>query len=140
MVQRIHHLDIVVRDLERATERYRLILGQEPLGRETLPERGIDLARFRVGDTWLILVQPTRDDSPVMDFLRQHGEGFFHIAYQVEGVEEVARSLAAAGIGVVNEVPRRGVESWKLVDLEIADTLGVMTQLVEPVEPPDEGG
>ena len=132
MVRRIHHLDIVVRDLERATERYRLILGQEPLGRETLPERGIDLARFRLGDTWLILVQPTRDDSPVMDFLREHGEGFFHIAYEVDDVEAVGRSLAAAGIGVVNEVPRRGVEGWKLVDLEIADTLGVMTQLVEP--------
>ena len=139
MVKRIHHLDFVVRDLERATERYRLILGQEPLDRESLPERGIDLVRFRVGDTWLILVQPTRDDSPVMDFLRRHGEGFFHIAYEVDGLEAVGRSLQAEGIGVVNEVPRRGVEGWRLVDLEMADTLGVMTQLVEPVERPERG-
>ena len=131
MVRRIHHLDIVVHDLEQAVERYRLILGQEPLGRETLPERGIDLARFRLGETWLILVQPTRDDSPVAAFLRKHGEGFFHIAYQVDDAEAKGRELAESGIGVVNPEPRRGVEGWKLVDLDMADTLGVMTQLAE---------
>ena len=134
-VKRIHHLDIVVRDLDQATRKYRAILGQEPLGRESLPERGIELARFQVGETWLILVQPVRDDSPVMDFLRRHGEGFFHIAYEVDAVEDVGKALAEQGIGVVNEQPRRGVEGWKLVDLEIADTLGVMTQMVEPVVP-----
>ena len=37
-------------------------------------ERGIDLARFRIGETWLILVQPTRADSPVAAYLEQHGE------------------------------------------------------------------
>ena len=134
-VQRIHHLDIVVRDLDQATERYRAILGQEPRGRETLPARGIDLVRFRLGETWLVLVQPTRDDSPVMEFLRSHGEGFFHIAYEVASVDGIGQALAEQGIGVVNEVPRRGVEGWKLVDLEMADTLGVMTQMVEPVDP-----
>ncbi len=115
-----------------ATDRYRAILGREPLERESLPDRGIELARFEVGETWLILVQPVRDDSPVAEFLRRHGEGFFHIAYEVDDAEAKGRALAEQGIGVVNEVPRRGVEGWKLVDLEIEDTLGVMTQIVEP--------
>ena len=136
MVRRIHHIDFVVRDLERATELYRKILGREPLGSESLPSRGIDLVRFEVGETWVILVQPTGDDGPVAEFLSRHGEGFFHIAYQVDGdVEEVGRSLAEGGIGVVNPEPRLGVEGWKLVDLEMRDTLGAMIQLVEPVEP-----
>ncbi len=135
MVQRIHHIDFVVRDLERATELYRKILGCEPLDRETLPSRGIDLVRFQVGETWVILVQPLGDDGPVAEFLRRHGEGFFHIAYQVEGdVGDVGRSLTDDGIGVVNPEPRLGVEGWKLVDLDMDDTLGAMIQLVEPVE------
>ncbi|MEM7583485.1 MAG: VOC family protein [Acidobacteriota bacterium] len=133
MVRRIHHLDFVVRDLDRATQLYRRILGQEPLPREHLPQRGIDLVRFRLGETWLILVQPLSDASPVMDFLRQHGEGFFHIAYQVDDAASKGQELADDGIGVVNLEPRLGVEGWKLVDLDMADTLGVMTQLVEQV-------
>ncbi len=138
MVRRIHHIDFVVRDLERATELYRKLLGREPLGRESLPTRGIDLVRFQVGETWIILVQPLGDDGPVAEFLRDHGEGFFHIAYQVDGdVEAVGHSLADDGVGVVNPEPRLGVEGWKLVDLEMDDTLGAMIQLVEPVAAPD---
>ncbi len=140
MVQCIHHIDFVVRDLERATQLYRKILGREPLQRESLPSRGIDLVRFRVGETWIILVQPLSGAGPVADFLRRHGEGFFHIAYQVDGdVEATGRSLADDGIGVVNPEPRLGVEGWKLVDLEIEDTLGAMIQLVEPAKASSEG-
>lgn len=131
MLKRIHHLDIVVRDLDQAVERFRGISGITPEPRERLPQRGIELVRFQIGDTWIILVQPVSKDSPVTDFLEQHGEGFFHIAYEVDDVEAAGRDLKAQGVGLVNEVPRRGVEGWKLLDLEIPDTLGVMTQLVE---------
>jgi len=132
MVDRIHHIDFVVRDLDKATDRYRQILGREPLAREHLPQRGIDLVRFRLGETWLILVQPLVADSPVMKFLDEHGEGFFHIAYLVSDVEAKGQALAQIGVGVVNTTPRHGVEGWKLIDLEMADTFGVMTQLIEP--------
>lgn len=132
--RRVHHIDVVVRDLEDAVRRYRRVLGIEPLPRESLPDRGVSLARFRVGETWLILVQPIRDDSPVARFLEQHGEGFFHMAIEVEDVVERARELTAAGVALTNEQPRRGVEGWKLVDVEVRETLGAMIQLVEPPE------
>lgn len=132
MLKKIHHIDYVVRDLDRAVETFRRVSGIEPHGREHLAERGIDLARFLIGETWIILVQPVSPDSPVQAFLDRHGEGFFHIAYEVDDVERAAAEVRDRGIRPVNEVPRRGVEGWKLVDLEIEDTLGVMTQLVEP--------
>ena len=132
--RRIHHIDVVVRDLESATERFRRILGIEPRGRETLASRGIDLARFRVGETWLILVQPTRDDSPVATYLRQHGEGFFHMAIEFEDVEAKARALEQSGIRLVQPYPRAGVDGWKLVDIDLGETFGAMIQLVESPE------
>jgi methylmalonyl-CoA/ethylmalonyl-CoA epimerase len=132
--KKIHHIDVVVRDLDRAVESYRAVLGTEPEPRESLPDRGIELARFRVGETWLILVQPTRADSPVMRFLEQHGEGFFHMAIEVDDVEARARSLSELGIGLTSSTPRRGVDGWKLIDIEIEETLGAMVQLVEASE------
>ena len=132
--RRIHHIDFVVRDLESATERYRRILGIEPRGRETLASRGIDLARFRVGETWVILVQPTRDDSPVAAYLRQHGEGFFHMAIEFDDVEAQARSLSEGGIPLVEPYPRTGIDGWKLVDIDLGETFGAMIQLVESPE------
>lgn len=129
--KRIHHIDVVVRDLARAVEQYRKVLGTDPGPRETLASRGIDLVRFRVGETWIILVQPTRADSPVMDFLEDHGEGFFHMAIEVDDIESVARTLKDQGVKLVNDTPRSGVDGWRLVDIELDETLGAMVQLVE---------
>jgi len=132
--RRIHHLDVVVGDLDRAEERYRTVLGIEPRPRESLPERGIDLVRFRVGESWLILVQPTDESGPVARFLAEHGEGFFHVALEVDDIEERARALDEAGLRLTNTEPRTGVDGWKLVDVEIDETFGAMIQLVEDPE------
>ena len=129
-LKRIHHIDFVVKDIDRAVEKYRRIFQAPMRDRERLEDRGIEAARFQLGDTWIILVQPIRPDSPVQRFLDEHGEGFFHIAYEVDEIENLVEDLKADGVQLVNERPRMGLEGWKLVDLEIAETFGVMTQLV----------
>jgi methylmalonyl-CoA/ethylmalonyl-CoA epimerase len=131
MIERVHHIDFVVRNLDEATARYSRILGREPSARERLEDRGVELVRFEVGNIWIILVQPVRDDSPVKDFLDKHGEGFFHIAYKVKNVVEEAERIKSSGVRLINEEPRAGVEGWKLIDLAMEDTIGVMTQLIE---------
>lgn len=134
MVRRVHHIDFVVRDLEAAARRYREILGVEPRERERLDDRGVELVRFELGDVWIILVQPVKADSPVAAFLERHGEGFFHIAYKVDNVADEAERLGAADIALAGP-PRKGVEGWRLLDLEPSATFGVYTQLIE--EPGD---
>ena len=59
----IHHLNFIVRDLEAAIPVWERILGAPVARRDELTERGVIAARFRLGDTWLVLVQPTREDS-----------------------------------------------------------------------------
>ena len=132
--RRIHHIDVVVRDLDHAVEQYRKVLGIDPCPRESLPSRGIELARFRIGETWLILVQPISDQGPVAEFLAQNGEGFFHMAIEVDDIEARAREMKARGIRLDNDTSRLGVEGWKLIDIKIEETLGAMMQLVETQE------
>jgi len=132
--RRIHHVDVVVRDLDHAVEQYRKVLGIDPQPRESLASRGIDLVRFRVGETWLILVQPTSDQGPVADFLAANGEGFFHMAIEVDDVTAAASAMSGRGVRLANDTPRMGVEGWKLVDVQIEETLGAMVQFVEAQE------
>ena len=131
-LKRIHHIDYVVRDLNQAVARYQKLFGIPLRTRERLENRGVEIARFRLGDTWIILVQPIREDSPVRRFLDEHGEGFFHIAYEVEDLPGMVLDLKQQGVKLMNEVPRRGLEGWQLVDIEREETFGVLTQLVSP--------
>ena len=131
MIERAHHIDFVVRDLDEAVARFTTIFGVEPLERERLEDRGVELVRFDIGGLWIALVQPISDDSPVQAFLDKHGEGFFHIAYKVDDVEVEAARLEAEGLRLMNREPRRGVEGWKLVDVDMSETFGVYTQLIQ---------
>jgi methylmalonyl-CoA/ethylmalonyl-CoA epimerase len=132
--KRIHHIDFVVHDLNVAIPKYESVLGLPAGPRERLASRGIDLVRFRVGETWIILVQPVRKEGPVAKFLDRHGEGFFHIAFEVDDVDAAVTRLEATGIRVVERTARRGVEGWKLVDIHPGETFGAMLQLAETTE------
>lgn len=131
MISRIHHIDFVVRDLAAASARYAALLGREPGPRESLPSRGIEAVRFRLGETLLILVQPTAP-GPVQRFLDAHGEGFFHLAYETDDIAAEAARIEASGAGFRDPAVRFGLEGWLLRDLDPGSTFGVECQLAQP--------
>ena len=131
MIKRIHHINFIVKDLEKALRRYRVLFGDPVSEVETLPQRGIKLARFKVGETWLILVQPVDTEGVPAKYLKQHGEGFFLISCQVDDVREAASRISSGGIRVLDQYPRQGLDDWEVMDLNSEDLFGVDFQLVE---------
>jgi methylmalonyl-CoA/ethylmalonyl-CoA epimerase len=87
MLKSVHHLNFLVRDLEAAVARWRTLFGFDVALRESLPDRGVITARFRIGETWIVLVQPTETDSAPGRHLREHGEGPFLVSFAVENLE-----------------------------------------------------
>lgn len=127
MVKSIHHINILVRDLEAAIPVYERILGLPLSHRDDLPERGVRAARFRVGETWLVLVQPTRSDSIPGRYLTAHGEGFFLLSFEVDSLQE---EVDALGTRCFDGPTRRGAEDWQVVDLDPGLTFGAQLQFV----------
>ncbi len=131
MIKRIHHINFIVKDLKKALRRYKVLFGDPVSESESLPQRGVKLARFKVGETWLILVEPVDDESVPGRYLKQHGEGFFLISCQVDDVKESARLVSSEGIKVLDRLPRQGLDDWQVMDLSAEDLFGVGFQLVE---------
>ncbi|MEQ1803125.1 MAG: VOC family protein [Gammaproteobacteria bacterium] len=125
MVQSIHHLNFIVRDLDAAIPAWERLLGLSVARRDDLPERGAIAARFRLGDTWLVLVQPTRDDSVPGRFLAAHGEGFFLLSL---GVVSLAEELQRLGNGAFAGPVRTGADGWQVRDLDTALANGIQVQ------------
>ncbi len=125
MVCHIHHINFIVRDLEAAIARYETILGLPVAHRDELPERGVRAARFRVGETWLVLVQPTRPDTVPGRFLDEHGEGFFLLSL---GVESLEAEFDRLGPSWPPGAPRTGADGWQVRDLDATRTLGAQLQ------------
>jgi len=77
MISHIHHVNFVVKDVEQAILRYQNILNGANFEMNNLENRAILTARTKVGETWLILVQPLDKTSILARHLTEHGEGFF---------------------------------------------------------------
>ena len=96
-----------------------------------LPQRGVKLARFKVGETWLILVQPVDADGIPAQYLQEHGEGFFLMSCQVDDVRKAASLVSSKGIKVMDQHPRQVLDDWKVMDLCPDDLFGADLQLME---------
>jgi methylmalonyl-CoA/ethylmalonyl-CoA epimerase len=134
MIKRIHHINFIVHDLEAGIERYSGLLGRRFGPVEKLQQRGVRLARIKLGETWLILVQPVDPNGVPARYLEKHGEGFFLVSLEVDELRIEAEKLSVQGIGVLDSEPRQGLDDWQLMDLDPDDLFGVCVQLVESAE------
>ena len=128
MTQRIHHINFLVRDLEKAIDAWQTVLGRAPDSRDHLEARGVAIARYRLGDTWLVLVQPVRDGTEPARHLAEHGEGFFLISL---AVDDLAADAERLGEGLFSGPARDGLDDWCIRDLDPAAFAGVQVQLCE---------
>jgi methylmalonyl-CoA/ethylmalonyl-CoA epimerase len=137
LLNRIYHLGHAVEDIEAASRFYRENFGVELTEPEVVEEQGIIATMFRVGESMIELVQPTRPDSPVGRFLARRGEGVHHVAYQVEDLEAALRELKKNGVELVDEEPKTGAGGTRVAFVHPKSAFGVLTELVEL---PDRGG
>jgi len=138
LLERIYHLGYAVENLNTAARFYEEHFGVALGEPEEVEEQGIIAAMFDVGESRIELVQPTRPDSPVGRFLAKRGEGFHHVAFQVDDLEEALRELKESGVELIDEAPRAGAGGTRMAFLHPKDAHGVLTELVE-LPKKDEG-
>ena len=131
MLNRIYHLGYAVEDIDAASRFYRENFGVEPGEPEVVEEQGIVAVMFRVGESMVELVQPTRPDSPVGRFLEKRGEGVHHVAYEVDDLEAALRELRKNGVEIIDEEPRIGAGGTRMAFIHPKSAFGVLTELVE---------
>jgi methylmalonyl-CoA/ethylmalonyl-CoA epimerase len=131
MLSKIYHLGYAVEDIEAASRFYRDNFGAEPGEPEVVEEQVIIATMFRVGESTIELVQPTSPDSPVGKFLAKRGEGFHHVAFQVEDLRGALAELKENGVELIDEEPRWGAGGTRMAFVHPKSAFGVLTELVE---------
>jgi methylmalonyl-CoA/ethylmalonyl-CoA epimerase len=82
MSTELDHIGIAVNDLEAAVRRYET-LGARVVHREHIDADGVDEVLLEVGASYLQLVAPTEESSPVRRFLERRGPGLHHLGLRV---------------------------------------------------------
>jgi methylmalonyl-CoA/ethylmalonyl-CoA epimerase len=127
----LDHVAIAVADLDAAIEGYRSRYGVEPLYRETVESQGVEEAMIPVGGSFVQLLQPLGDETPVGVFLSKRGEGLHHVAFAVVSIETALEHLAAQGARLVGAEPRIGGRGARIAFVHPGDLSGTLIELVE---------
>ena len=130
----VHHIGIAVADLEEAIASYAHLFGGVLEHRALVEEQGIEAASVLVGDARIELVAPLGPDTPVGKFLAKRGPGLHHIAYEVDDVGAELRRLAADGVNLIDERPRKGLFGLEVAFIHPDAVHGVLAELVANVE------
>lgn len=139
MLERISHLGYAVYHLEDAAAFYRESFGVEVGPPEEVPEQGIRAVMFGVGESRIELLEPTSLDSPIGKFLAKNGEGFHHVAFEVEDLPSALGELNRDGVDLIDEEPRIGAGGTRMAFIHPKSAFGVLTELCEPSKPHERG-
>lgn len=127
---RVHHVAVVVRDLDAALDFYRDTLGL-PLERVLpVPSDRVRIGFLTVGESRIELVEPTDDTTGVARFLASRGEGFHHVCFEVPDIAVALDGLAEAGVELIDRAPRAGADG-PVAFIHPRSAHGVLVELVE---------
>ncbi len=127
----LDHVALAVHDLDTAIADYRRLFGAEPLHREVVEEQGVEEAMIAVGGSFVQLLQPLSEDTPVGRFLATRGEGLHHVALAVADIEGALKHLKQEGARLVDEEPRIGGGGARIAFVHPKAFAGTLVELVE---------
>lgn len=131
MLTEIDHVAIAVKDLEAAIEYYASTFGATVDHRETIESDGVEEALIKVADSYIQLLTPISDTSPVAKYLEKKGEGIHHIGYRVADCGAALQSVKDAGGQVIDQAPRPGSRGTTVAFVHPKAAFGTLIELVQ---------
>ncbi|MBM3331336.1 methylmalonyl-CoA epimerase [candidate division WOR-3 bacterium] len=131
MVRKVSHIAIAVPNVTEVAKFYEEKLGLKLVGREDVAGSKVTVGFIPVGETRLELVQPASPDSPISKFLETRGPGLQHVCFEVDDIAAELQRLEAAGVRLIDKIPRPGAHGTMVGFIHPSATGGVLVELSE---------
>ena len=131
LLTEIDHVAIAVNDLDAAIDWYREAFGATVAHREVVQSDGVEEALLAVGESYVQLLTPIRDDSTVAKYLEKRGEGIHHVGYRVDDCGAALEAIKKLGGKVLDEAPRPGSRGTTVAFVHPKTSFGTLIELVQ---------
>ena len=133
MLKKIHHVGVVVPDLENAMRFWRDLLGLHLTKTQTVADQGVKAALLQAGETEIELLQPLSPENGVGKFLARRGGGLHHVCFESDDVARELEAAKAREIPVIDQKPRPGLAGM-ICFLHPKATRGVLVEYAQPFD------
>lgn len=132
MYMKLHHVGIVVPKIQDSLGELTKYLDFETISVPVLIDsQKVNVCFLRVGETYLELIEPASDDSPILNFLGKGG-GFHHLCFEVKDIYKEVKELEKKGARIVVK-PVVGFEN-RLIAFALLNMKNTKYNLIELAE------
>jgi methylmalonyl-CoA/ethylmalonyl-CoA epimerase len=133
MLKKIHHVGVVVPDLDDAMRFWRDLLGLHLTKTQIVADQGVKAALLQAGETEIELLEPLNPENGVGKFLARRGGGLHHVCFESDNVARELEAAKAKGIPVIDQKPRPGLAGM-ICFLHPKATRGVLVEYAQPFD------
>ena len=131
MGKSIHHIAIIVHNLDAALTLYRDVLGLEVIDRWQVPQDSVEIVSLATDSGQIELLMPLDSESSAARFLEKRGEGMHNVCLAVDDIEAEMERLLASGARLLSQEPVVNAHGTRLVFVHPKSTHGVLLELYE---------
>jgi len=131
MKMKVHHVGIIVDDIDKAKKFYTRVFERHESGRYIVKEANAEVCFIPFENTYVELVKPLADDG-LARFLKKRGSGtLHHICYIVDDIDQAYQYFTKEkGLRSITGEPQPYTCFEKAVFFDPKDTDGVLIELV----------
>jgi methylmalonyl-CoA/ethylmalonyl-CoA epimerase len=131
MVKKIEHLGIAVKEIDEAVKVFETLFQSPCYKTETVESEGVRTAFIQVGDAKIELLEATHPESPIAKFLSTRNQGFHHVAFEVDNIEEEIERLSKENFELIHLQPKEGADNKRIAFLHPKSTHGLLVELCQ---------
>ena len=131
MLKKIHHVGVVVPNLDAGLKFWRDTLGLHFTKSATIEEQGVRAALLKAGESEIELLEPLDPENAVGKFLARRGGGLHHVCFETDDVARELDAARAKGIQLIDQKPRHGLAGM-ICFLHPKATRGVLVEYAQP--------
>ena len=123
----LDHVAVAVRSIEESRALFESLCGAVCSTPETLTAQGVRVAFVGTVE----LLEPLGPETTVGRFIERRGQSLHHIAYRTPDLDSELSRLDAAGVALIDRVPRQGARGHRVAFIHPSATGGILVELVE---------
>lgn len=132
MIERLHHVAIVVPDADAALRFYHGTLGLTVTADAEMQEQGVRGVLLACGENEIEIIQPVVPDTGVARFLASRGATLHHYCFSTPDIRaELARIQALGDVELIDQAPRNGL-AGQVAFIHPRSMHGVLIELAQP--------
>ena len=133
MIKKIDHIAFAVKNIESSAKLFEKIFNVQSSKTQIVKQENVKTKFLTINESKIELVEGTRENSSITNFIKKQGEGIHHIAIEVDDIKKEIKRLEKEGFKPINDSISKGANNKLISFLHPKETNGVLIEICQKI-------